>query len=58
MMKLAAKHGEEACVARTASFEYWDEIPSKSKIESMAGYLEDVSMTDEDLLDTPRWSLL
>lgn len=48
MMKLAAKHGEEACVSRTTSFEYWDEMPSQAKIESMAGYLEDVSIQKEN----------
>lgn len=53
-MKLAAKHGEEACVSRTTSFEYWDEMPSQAKIESMAGYLEDVSIQGRDHKRTGR----
>jgi hypothetical protein len=43
MMQLAEKYGDEACVAKTPSFEYWDEMPSRSKIDSMAQYLHDVS---------------
>lgn len=43
MMKFAEKHGDEACVAKTQSFEYWDEVPSRVKIDSMAEYLQDVS---------------
>jgi D-amino-acid oxidase len=50
MMELAVKHGGEACVSRTPSFEYWDEKPSNTKIESMAQYLEDVSQNNEELL--------
>lgn len=42
-MKLAEKYGHEACVAKTPSFEYWDETPSRVKIDSMAQYLHDVS---------------
>lgn len=42
-MKLAEKYGHEACVAKTPSFEYWDEMPSRVKIDSMAQYLHDVS---------------
>ncbi|OAK93753.1 nucleotide-binding domain-containing protein [Phaeosphaeriaceae sp. SRC1lsM3a] len=41
MMKFAEKHGDEACVAKTQSFEYWDEVPSRVKIDSMAEYLQD-----------------
>ncbi|KAH7401172.1 hypothetical protein DE146DRAFT_736110 [Phaeosphaeria sp. MPI-PUGE-AT-0046c] len=41
MMKLAEMHGEEACIAKTPSFEYWDEVPSRAKIDSMAQYLHD-----------------
>ncbi|KAL5380446.1 hypothetical protein DPSP01_007768 [Paraphaeosphaeria sporulosa] len=44
MMKLAEEHGTEACISKTPSFEYWDELPSKAKIESMSGYLEDFEM--------------
>jgi hypothetical protein len=43
-MKLAEEHGAEACVSKTASYEYWDEMPSPTKIESMAEYLQDVSI--------------
>ena len=43
MMKLAEEHGSEACISKTPSFEYWDEMPSKTKIDSMSEYLEDVS---------------
>jgi D-amino-acid oxidase len=43
MMKLAEEHGKEAYIAKTPSFEYWDEIPSREKINSMAEYLQDVS---------------
>jgi D-amino-acid oxidase len=43
MMKLAEEHGVEACVSKTPSFEYWDEMPARTKIDSMAGYLTDVS---------------
>jgi D-amino-acid oxidase len=42
-MKLAEQHGIEACISKTPSFEYWDEMPARSKIDSMAGYLKDVS---------------
>jgi D-amino-acid oxidase len=44
MMKLAEEHGIEACISKTPSFEYWDEMPSRTKIDSMAEYLKDVSM--------------
>jgi hypothetical protein len=43
MMKLAEEHGIEACISKTPSFEYWDEMPSRTKIDSMAEYLKDVS---------------
>lgn len=42
MMKLAEEHGTEACISKTPSFEYWDEMPSRTKIDSMAEYLQDV----------------
>ncbi|KAH7076686.1 FAD dependent oxidoreductase [Paraphoma chrysanthemicola] len=41
MMKLAEEHGREAYISKTPSLEYWDELPSQAKIESMAGYLKD-----------------
>ncbi|KAJ8117657.1 hypothetical protein OPT61_g1204 [Boeremia exigua] len=41
MMKLAEEHGTEACISKTPSYEYWDEMPSSTKIESMAEYLQD-----------------
>jgi hypothetical protein len=44
MMKLAEEHGVEAYIAKTPSFEYWDEMPSRNKIDSMAEYLRDVSI--------------
>jgi hypothetical protein len=43
MMKLAEEHGIEACISKTPSFEYWDEMPARTKIDSMAEYLKDVS---------------
>jgi tetrahydromethanopterin S-methyltransferase subunit B len=43
MMKLAEEYGIEACISKTPSREYWDEMPSRTKIDSMAGYLKDVS---------------
>ncbi|KAL5428493.1 hypothetical protein PMIN05_011029 [Paraphaeosphaeria minitans] len=52
MMKLAEEHGTEACISKTPSFEYWDELPSKTKIESMSGYLEDFAMLD--IKDIPK----
>jgi D-amino-acid oxidase len=42
MMKMAEEHGIEACVSKTPSFEYWDDMPSRTKIDSMAEYLKDV----------------
>lgn len=42
-MKLAEERGIEACISKTPSFEYWDEMPAKPKIDSMSEYLEDVS---------------
>jgi hypothetical protein len=44
MMKLAEERGVEAYIAKTPSFEYWDEMPSRGKIDSMAEYLQDVSL--------------
>lgn len=45
MMRLAEEHGVEACISKTPSYEYWDEMPSKTKIDSMAEYLKDVRYT-------------
>ena len=42
MMKLAEEHGVEACISKTPSFEYWDEMPFRTKIDSMGEYLQDV----------------
>jgi hypothetical protein len=47
MMKLAEEHGKEAYIAKTPSFEYWDEMPSREKIDSMAEYLQDVSFPSQ-----------
>jgi hypothetical protein len=55
MMKLAKKHGKEACIAKTPSFEYWDEMPARGKIDSMAEYLQDVSSRSQK---QPRHTLL
>jgi hypothetical protein len=54
MMKLAEEHGAEACIAKTLSFEYWDDMPSRTKIDSMAEYLKDVSCI---LCPHPRYKL-
>jgi D-amino-acid oxidase len=43
MMRLAKEHGVESCISETPSFEYWDDMPSRTKIDSMAEYLKDVS---------------
>lgn len=37
-------------VKRTESFEYWDEMPAQEKIDSMASYLQDVSIHSRCLL--------
>jgi hypothetical protein len=47
MMKLAEEHGVEACISKTPSFEYWDEMPARAKIDSMAEYLKDVCQHGE-----------
>jgi len=47
MMKLAEEHGVEACISKTPSFEYWDEMPARLKIDSMSEYLKDVSQCME-----------
>lgn len=44
MMKHSEEHGVEACISKTPSYEYWDETPPSTKIESMAEYLHDVSI--------------
>ncbi|KAJ5130888.1 D-amino-acid oxidase [Penicillium bovifimosum] len=41
LLDLAAKDGKNAFVKETASIEYWDELPSRAKIDSMAEYLKD-----------------
>jgi D-amino-acid oxidase len=46
MMKLSEEHGVEACISKTTSYEYWDETPPSTKIESMAEYLHDVSIAN------------
>jgi hypothetical protein len=43
LLDLAAKDGQNAYVKETPSVEYWDELPSREKIDSMAAYLKDVS---------------
>lgn len=43
LLGLAAKDGENSFVKETSSVEYWDELPPATKIDSMAGYLKDVS---------------
>lgn len=43
LLKLSAQDGERAFVKETPSTEYWDEIPPRNKIDSMASYLKDVS---------------
>lgn len=43
LLNLAAKDGERAFVRATPSTEYWDEMPSRMKLDSMASYLKDVS---------------
>ncbi|OQD71552.1 hypothetical protein PENPOL_c001G03520 [Penicillium polonicum] len=41
LLGLAAKDGKNAFVKETHSVEYWDELPSRGKIDSMAAYLKD-----------------
>ncbi|CAG8040219.1 unnamed protein product [Penicillium salamii] len=41
LLDLAAKDGQNAFVKETPSVEYWDDMPSAAKIDSMAGYLKD-----------------
>ncbi|KAJ5551400.1 D-amino-acid oxidase [Penicillium sp. DV-2018c] len=41
LLDLAAKDGKNAFVKETASIEYWDELPSRAKIDSMSEYLKD-----------------
>ncbi|KAJ5774395.1 hypothetical protein N7457_009291 [Penicillium paradoxum] len=40
LLDLAARDGKNAFVKETSSTEYWDELPPRSKIESMAEYLK------------------
>lgn len=42
LLDLAARDGVNSFVQETPSTEYWDEMPSREKIESMASYLKDV----------------
>ncbi|KOS48867.1 hypothetical protein ACN38_g87 [Penicillium nordicum] len=41
LLDLAAKDGKNAFVKETSSVEYWDELPPRGKIDSMAAYLKD-----------------
>ncbi|KAF4762911.1 hypothetical protein N7455_009918 [Penicillium solitum] len=41
LLKLAAQDGINALVRETPSTEYWDEMPSRTKLDSMASYLKD-----------------
>ncbi|OQE13998.1 hypothetical protein PENFLA_c041G07904 [Penicillium flavigenum] len=41
LLKLAAQDGKKAFVRETPSTEYWDEMPSRTKLDSMASYLKD-----------------
>ncbi|KAJ5506420.1 D-amino-acid oxidase [Penicillium expansum] len=41
LLKLAAQDGMKAFVRETPSTEYWDEMPSRTKLNSMASYLKD-----------------
>jgi hypothetical protein len=43
LLRLAAQNGTRAFVQETPSTEYWDEMPSQKKLNSMADYLKDVS---------------
>lgn len=43
LLKLATQDGMKAFVRETPSTEYWDEMPSRTKLDSMASYLKDVS---------------
>lgn len=56
MVKLAEERGKEAFISKTPSFEYWDEMPSKAKIDSMAGYLRDVSNHNTRPIQTFQYS--
>jgi hypothetical protein len=42
LLSLAAKDGKGAFVKEITSTEYWDEMPSAAKIDSMAKYLKNV----------------
>jgi hypothetical protein len=42
LLGLAAKDGKDAFVKETPSTEYWDEMPSPAKIDTMAKYLKNV----------------
>ncbi|KAJ5805207.1 D-amino-acid oxidase [Penicillium riverlandense] len=41
LLRLAAQNGTRAFVQKTTSTEYWDEMPSQEKLNSMADYLKD-----------------
>ncbi|CAI7592674.1 unnamed protein product [Penicillium bialowiezense] len=41
LLDLAARDGRNSYVKETSSTEYWDELPSAAKIDSMAEYLKD-----------------
>ncbi|CAG8909549.1 unnamed protein product [Penicillium egyptiacum] len=48
LLKLAAQDGKNAFVRETPSTEYWDEMPSRTKLDSMASYLKDVTTVQRD----------
>lgn len=54
LLDLAAKDGRNAFVKETSSVEYWDDMPSAAKIESMAGYLKDVSFYFQFTSNSPK----
>ncbi|CAI7650846.1 unnamed protein product [Penicillium palitans] len=47
LLKLAAQDGVKAFVRETPSTEYWDEMPSRTKLDSMASYLKDIADIDK-----------
>lgn len=51
MMDLIEKESEEAeYLQKTQSIEYWDEMPSEDKIQSIAEYLRDVMVSSSTIL--------
>lgn len=56
LLNLAAKDGKQAFVQETSSKEYWDEMPSRTKLDSMASYLKNVSrLPTVGHLPSPLW---